>query len=365
MIRWILIVLLVILLIIAAVLFFRWINQPAEESAGVTEPSAPVAAPDSYTTTEGTAVQGNVLQNDVDQDNDISELTVNPTPASPPANGTVTINENGDFTYTPNAGYVGQDSFKYEVCDPDGNCVTQTVVIVINSAVAESAPAPPAGGETPAGGEAADSEAPAGGDMAGGGEAPVGGETPAGGDMAGGETPAGGIPGQDDQAGGGVSQPPAGSESPAGTGGQPIPVPPVAPMTHVVQEGEWLIQIARCYGANPEIIAAQNGIPYPSWINPGLNLTISDVSSVSQPFYPPCIMRYTVQQGDTLYSIANFFKVPLDMLIKANYGCYSPYTVSDKVYSGCDNPYTPTIYPGQVLIIPVNLENQDMRAQYP
>ncbi len=169
-------------------------------------------------------------------------------------------------------------------------------------------------------------------------------------------------------------------------GGQEVPVQPIAPLTHVVQQGEWLIQIGRCYGANPETIAAQNGIPYPSWINPDLNLTINDVGSVSQPFYPPCIMHYTVQQGDTLYSIAEFFQVPLDMLVKANYGCYGYYSYppvavpygadpmyygygygmhSPYVYNGCYNPSTPTIYPGQVLIIPVNLENQDMRAQYP
>ncbi len=134
MIRWILIILLVILLIIAAVLFFRWISQPADEGVGTTESAAPIAAPDSYTTTEGTAVQGNVLQNDIDQDNDVSELTVTPTPVSEPANGTVAISENGDFAYTPNAGYVGQDSFKYKVCDPDGNCAEAIVAIVVNSA---------------------------------------------------------------------------------------------------------------------------------------------------------------------------------------------------------------------------------------
>jgi len=175
-----------------------------------------------------------------------------------------------------------------------------------------------------------------------------------------------------------------GGDMAAGSGGQPIPAPPIAPQTHVVEEGEWLIQIGRCYGANPEIIAAQNGIPYPSWINPGLNLTINDVGSVSPPFYPPCIMHYTVQQGDTLYSIAQFFKAPLDMIIKANYGCYGYYSYyppvpvpygaggasggarGPYVYTGCNIPSTtPTIYPGQVLIIPVNLENQDMRAQYP
>ncbi len=357
MIRWILIILLVLLLIIAAVLFFRWISQPSEEGVSTTELAAPIAAPDSYTTTEGTAVQGNVLQNDIDQDNDISELTVNTTLVSTPANGTATMSENGDFTYTPNAGYVGQDSFKYEVCDPDGNCTESTVVIVVNSAVAsgETGGDVMPGGDTPAGGDetTVTDETPADGSAVPEGETPADSAAAAPGD-----TP-GGLPGQDEQAGGGVG------DTTPGTGGQTVPIQPIAPLTHVVQQGEWLIQIGRCYGANPETIAVQNGIPYPSWINPGLNLTINDVGSVSQPFYPPCIMRYTVQQGDTLYSIAEFFKVPLDMLVKANYGCYGPYSISPYVYTGCYNPYTPTIYPGQVLIIPVNLENEGMRAQYP
>src|SRR4051812_35827269 len=33
---------------------------------------------------------------------------------SNPAHGTVTVNANGSFTYTPSAGYVGADAFTYE-----------------------------------------------------------------------------------------------------------------------------------------------------------------------------------------------------------------------------------------------------------
>ncbi len=38
-----------------------------------------------------------------------------------PANGTVTISENGDFEYTPNVGFSGADKFAYEICN-EGNC---------------------------------------------------------------------------------------------------------------------------------------------------------------------------------------------------------------------------------------------------
>lgn len=46
-----------------------------------------------------------------------------------PANGSVTFDNLGNYTYTPNAGYAGSDSFTYEVKDSDGNTETATVSI--------------------------------------------------------------------------------------------------------------------------------------------------------------------------------------------------------------------------------------------
>lgn len=59
---------------------------------------------------------------------------------SNPANGTLVLQDNGSpanpwddyFTYTPNAGYVGNDSFTYTLCDALSNCSTATVSIVVN-----------------------------------------------------------------------------------------------------------------------------------------------------------------------------------------------------------------------------------------
>ncbi len=51
-----------------------------------------------------------------------------------PANGTVVVNADGSFTYTPNLNYNGTDSFAYQVCDngtPSG-CGTGTVTILVN-----------------------------------------------------------------------------------------------------------------------------------------------------------------------------------------------------------------------------------------
>ena len=57
-----------------------------------------------------------------------------------PANGFLLWNNNGtpsdpsddDFTYTPNPGYMGNDSFTYTLCDNLSNCSTATVNILVN-----------------------------------------------------------------------------------------------------------------------------------------------------------------------------------------------------------------------------------------
>jgi VCBS repeat-containing protein len=77
---------------------------------------APVAADDSYTVSKNNAltISGpGVLANDTDADNDpLTALLV-----SAPAHGTVTLNPDGSFTYTPAAGYTGSDSFTYKAND--------------------------------------------------------------------------------------------------------------------------------------------------------------------------------------------------------------------------------------------------------
>lgn len=90
----------------------------------------PIAADDNVTTNEGQQVLVFVLDNDSDADHDITELTL--TLMDNPSNGTVTpVGENA-FTYTPNAGFTGTDSFTYQICDPDGQCDTATVTITVN-----------------------------------------------------------------------------------------------------------------------------------------------------------------------------------------------------------------------------------------
>jgi phage tail sheath gpL-like len=37
----------------------------------------------------------------------------------------------GVMTYIPNAGFIGSDSFQYEVCDADGDCEVATVTMTV------------------------------------------------------------------------------------------------------------------------------------------------------------------------------------------------------------------------------------------
>jgi VCBS repeat-containing protein len=91
------------------------------------------ASDDAYSTDQGQTLSVNapgVLQNDSDPDGD--NLTVSQV-LSNPSNGTVTLNSDGSFDYTPNGGFSGQDSFTYEVSDGNGSTAPATVTITVNN----------------------------------------------------------------------------------------------------------------------------------------------------------------------------------------------------------------------------------------
>jgi len=75
----------------------------------------PIAVDDKITTYADIPVTGNLLTNDSDPEGD--QLVINTIPATPPANGILVINPDGSFSYTPNPGFTGTDSFVYQVCD--------------------------------------------------------------------------------------------------------------------------------------------------------------------------------------------------------------------------------------------------------
>jgi VCBS repeat-containing protein len=95
--------------------------------ARTTVVNAPVAMSDSYTTTQNTALvvaAPGVLVNDTDPNGDALTAVL----ATNPAHGTLTLNADGSFTYTPTGGYTGPDSFIYRARDASNNLSTATNV---------------------------------------------------------------------------------------------------------------------------------------------------------------------------------------------------------------------------------------------
>ena len=97
----------------------------------------PVANNDSYVTLLNTALTINapgVLSNDTD----VNGLTLTPTVVTNPTHGTLTLNSNGSFTYTPTTGYTGPDSYTYH--DSDGVAASSNVATVSISVSASHQP---------------------------------------------------------------------------------------------------------------------------------------------------------------------------------------------------------------------------------
>ena len=91
----------------------------------------PTAANDSYSTNEDTALNVSapgVLANDNDPDGDPLTATLQ----SGPTDGTLALNTDGSFTYTPNADFNGTDSFTYVANDGTSDSNVATVNITIN-----------------------------------------------------------------------------------------------------------------------------------------------------------------------------------------------------------------------------------------
>jgi VCBS repeat-containing protein len=89
---------------------------------------APVANDDTESTDEDADLNANVLTNDTDADGDaLTAIEV-----AGPANGTLTLNSDGSYTYTPDPDYNGPDSFTYKANDGTDDSNTATVNITVN-----------------------------------------------------------------------------------------------------------------------------------------------------------------------------------------------------------------------------------------
>jgi VCBS repeat-containing protein len=91
---------------------------------------SPVSADNAYLTDEDVALNvaaPGVLDNDLDVDGDTLIVTT----ITGPPNGTLALNGDGAFVYTPNSHYTGSDLFTYEASDGNGGTVQATVSITV------------------------------------------------------------------------------------------------------------------------------------------------------------------------------------------------------------------------------------------
>jgi LysM repeat protein len=108
-------------------------------------------------------------------------------------------------------------------------------------------------------------------------------------------------------------------------------------ITHTVQQGETLSSIAQRYGTTWQAIANANGLQNPNQIYVGQKLTIPTGSGGTSGGTGGCRLRHTVQQGEWVWQIAR------------RYGT-SPYDILAS--NGLTIQSANTIYPGTVLCIP-------------
>jgi hypothetical protein len=117
-------------------------NETMGNELWVVENEAPVAHPDSASTTSGVAVDIDAAANDADPDGLIDSATLRIVQA--PAQGTAVIS-GGSLRYTPGAAFVGTATFTYAVSDRqqrESGVATVTVTVAAPAVT----PNPPAGG---------------------------------------------------------------------------------------------------------------------------------------------------------------------------------------------------------------------------
>ncbi len=97
----------------------------------------PVANDDSYIALEDTEfevmIENGVLNNDTDiEDNPLTAVI-----SQNPTNGSVTLNSDGSFVYTPTGGFSGEDSFEYVANDGSDDSDAAVVTITVDSSLSD------------------------------------------------------------------------------------------------------------------------------------------------------------------------------------------------------------------------------------
>lgn len=110
-------------------------------------------------------------------------------------------------------------------------------------------------------------------------------------------------------------------------------------LIYTVQPGDTISGIARLYGSTIQGITDINHIINPNVIYPGQTLLIP-VEEENMLEVPPGSLVYTVQPGDTLYTVSLLFGVSLRSILALN-----------------NIPDPSSIYPGMQIILPKNAVN--------
>lgn len=110
--------------------------------------SSVIAADDAFEATEDVVLNVSaatgVLSNDTDADG--TPLTASVVETT--TNGVLNLSNDGSFTYTPNAEFVGEDTFTYEAQGQDGDASTATVTITVSEQTVVENTAPTARADT-------------------------------------------------------------------------------------------------------------------------------------------------------------------------------------------------------------------------
>jgi len=112
------------------------INAFGDFAVGMLSDTAPVAVDDSYAITQDNTLvvaAAGVLANDSDAEGEALSVAT-PRPVSGPSHGALTLNADGSFTYTPDLGYSGPDSFTYKATAGALTSSDATVTITVTAA---------------------------------------------------------------------------------------------------------------------------------------------------------------------------------------------------------------------------------------
>ena len=112
----------------------RWLLAALLAVPSLHSPAAPpIPAADIYSTAEDTALTVPVATGLLANDNANGNAQIEAVLATPPAHGSVVLNADGSFTFTPAANYNGADAFSYKA-----RAVVQPIVFDINPALSNS-----------------------------------------------------------------------------------------------------------------------------------------------------------------------------------------------------------------------------------